>query len=173
MLLNTRRTRDCDYDRLVYKWECFEGLLVRDVNTCMLFFWTKFRMDASERTRVWKRGGAWEREKERERENKGRVLGADWNGWDTCTALKTPIKYPPLTPLTTPPLAAPSHSNYEPRAGRSEYNFLYCVNVRTYVWIRKMFILQKKRKHFHLFIPQSYAVTVIRLHLNKRLVASE
>lgn len=29
--------------------------------------------------------------------------------------------------------------------GGSEYNFLYCVNVRTYVWIRKMFILWKKK----------------------------
>lgn len=41
---------------------------------------------------------------------------------------------------------APSHSSYEPRAGRSEYNFLYCVNVRTYVWIRKMFILRNARR---------------------------
>lgn len=54
----------------------------------------------------------------------------------------SPSPPPPLFLLPLPP-AAPSHSSYEPRAGRSEYNFLYCVNVRTYVWIRKMFILQK------------------------------
>lgn len=43
-----------------------------------------------------------------------------------CPALSLPSTLPQ-------PPAAPSHSSYEPRAGRSEYNFLYCVNVRTYV----------------------------------------
>lgn len=53
-------------------------------------------------------------------------------------ALPTPFLS--LRPLLQPPVA-PSHSSYEPRAGRSEYNFLYCVNVRT---IR----LNKKKKMF-------------------------
>lgn len=55
-------------------------------------------------------------------------------------ALPTPFL--PLRPLLQPP-AAPSHSSYEPRAGRSEYNFLYCVNVRTIrLNKKKMFILR-------------------------------
>lgn len=69
-----------------------------------------------------------------------------------CTALRSYRNLStPKKSRTTPPPAAPSHSNYEPRAGRSEYNFLYCVNVRTYVWIRKMFILQKKKAFVHLY----------------------
>jgi len=80
--------------------------------------------------------------------------------WDTINLFSSPLKgkkkkkkkfhttYPSAppprssTPFLLQPPAAPSHSSYEPRAGRSEYNFLYCVNVRTYVWIRKMFILR-------------------------------
>lgn len=51
-----------------------------------------------------------------------------------CTALSSYRNLStPKKSRTTPSPAAPSHSNYEPRAGRSEYNFLYCVNVRTYV----------------------------------------
>lgn len=59
------------------------------------------------------------------------------------SALSTPFL--PLRPLLQPP-AAPSHSSYEPRAGRSEYNFLYCVNVRT---IR----LNKKKKCLYYETP--------------------
>lgn len=56
------------------------------------------------------------------------------------SALSTPFL--PLRPLLQPP-AAPSHSSYEPRAGRSEYNFLYCVNVRIIrLNKKKMFILR-------------------------------
>lgn len=86
-------------------------------------------------------------------ENKGPCIGGGVERMmrqivQTFKKRKTPIKssiHPQKKSRTTPPPAAPSHSNYEPRAGRSEYNFLYCVNVRTYVWIRKMFILQKRR----------------------------
>lgn len=92
---------------------------------------------------------------------RGRVLGAEWNGWDNCTALKTPTKYPPPKSYTTPSPVAPSHSNYEPRAGRSEYNFLYCVNVRTYVWIRKMFILQKKKKIQSAYLYSLHLTTLL------------
>lgn len=105
---------------------------------CVDFFfseWNLLEECTRKRERMWTRG---------------RVLGAEWNGWDNCTALKTPTKYPPPKSYTSPSPVAPSHSNYEPRAGRSEYNFLYCVNVRTYVWIRKMFILQKKKKKYSL-----------------------
>lgn len=70
----------------------------------------------------------------RENANKGPCIGGgvEWMRYN-CTALKTPTKYPPPKSYTSPSPVAPSHSNYEPRAGRSEYNFLYCVNVRTYV----------------------------------------
>lgn len=64
-----------------------------------------------------------------------------------AVTLTLPLPFPFPCPVSSSsssrkPPAAPSHSSYEPRAGRSEYNFLYCVNVRTYVWIRKMFILR-------------------------------
>lgn len=60
--------------------------------------------------------------------------------WKKFHSTYLPIYFSWAPPSYQPPVA-PSHSSYEPRAGRSEYNFLYCVNVRTYVWIRKMFIL--------------------------------
>lgn len=131
------KKRSTTIERLVYKWrviteDCLRVIAwTRDV--CWLFFseWNLWEECTRKRERMWTRG---------------RVLGAEWNGWDNCTALKTPTKYPPPKSYTSPSPVAPSHSNYEPRAGRSEYNFLYCVNVRTYVWIRKMFILQKKKK---------------------------
>ena len=108
-------------------------------NACM-FFLSEISEECS---REW----ASERERERERKKKGPCIGG---GVEWMRQLYSPLnsykKYPPPKSYTTPPPVAPSHSNYEPRAGRSEYNFLYCVNVRTYVWIRKMFILQKKKK---------------------------
>lgn len=71
---NTWRKKH-DYERLVYKWELFDRLFVCYMNACM-FFWAKFRKNARESERA--------RERERRR---GRVLGAEWNGWDNCTAL--------------------------------------------------------------------------------------
>lgn len=93
---------------------------------------------------------------------RGRVLGAEWNGryttmyrpsnpsWDGVIsslilprekgALPTPLRPSPFSQQTHRP--PPVIAVVNPRAGRSEYNFLYCVNVRTYVWIRKMFILR-------------------------------
>lgn len=69
------------------------------------------------------------------------------------SALPTPFL--PLRPLLQPP-AAPSHSSYEPRAGRSEYNFLYCVNVRTIrlnkkknVYITKLWRFESLRSLTH------------------------
>lgn len=59
------------------------------------------------------------------------------------SALPTPFL--PLRPLLQPP-AAPSHSSYEPRAGRSEYNFLYCVNVRTIRLNKKKNVYITKRR---------------------------
>lgn len=59
------------------------------------------------------------------------------------SALPTPFL--PLRPLLQPP-AAPSHSSYEPRAGRSEYNFLYCVNVRTIRLNKKKNVYITKRQ---------------------------
>lgn len=119
---------------------------------------------------------------------RGRVLGAEWNGryLKQCTDLRPPARcvnihspkrdrerqrekekkrkssalstpFLPLRPLLQPP-AAPSHSSYEPRAGRSEYNFLYCVNVRT---IR----LNKKKK---MFILRNTGVWIIA-HLSHPL----
>lgn len=96
----------------------------------------------------------------------GRALGAESNGeYNNVQTLESYARYIYPSPKNVPPYlstyllvlsyptfpfyqppAAPSHSSYEPRAGRSEYNFLYCVNVRTYVWIRKMFILRNARR---------------------------
>lgn len=112
---------------------------------------------------------------------RGRVLGAEWNGrylkqctdlrdlpQDVCisslprekgekkkersSALSTPFL--PLRPLLQPP-AAPSHSSYEPRAGRSEYNFLYCVNVRTIRLNKKknVYITKRRRLNHCAFHP--------------------
>lgn len=103
---------------------------------------------------------------------RGRVLGAEWNGryLKQCTDLRPPARcvyihppkekgrkkekkrnsalptpFLPLRPLLQPP-AAPSHSSYEPRAGRSEYNFLYCVNVRTIRLNKKKNVYITKRR---------------------------
>lgn len=62
---------------------------------------------------------------------------------ERSSALPTPFL--PLRPLLQPP-AAPSHSSYEPRAGRSEYNFLYCVNVRTIRLNKKKNVYITKRQ---------------------------
>lgn len=113
----------------------------------------------------------------RNERTRGRVLGAEWNGRylkKQCTDLRPPARCvyihpppppqrerkrkkrkefrathpfpPPLRPLLQPP-AAPSHSSYEPRAGRSEYNFLYCVNVRTIRLNKKKNVYITKRQH--------------------------
>lgn len=99
-------------------------------------------------------------------------MGAEWNGryLKQCTDLRPfrkmcvyplpqekergkrrkmssalPTPFLPLRPLLQPP-AAPSHSSYEPRAGRSEYNFLYCVNVRTIRLNKKKNVYITKRR---------------------------
>lgn len=110
----------------------------------------------------------------RNERTRGRVLGAEWNGrylkknnvqtfdlpQDVCISTPLPPKgkgrekrkefalptpFLPLRPLLQPP-AAPSHSSYEPRAGRSEYNFLYCVNVRTIRLNKKKNVYITKRQ---------------------------
>jgi len=115
----------------------------------------------------------WQNERTR-----GRVLGAEWNGryLNQCTDLRPsarcvyihpPTKrkrekkefcattpFLPLRPLLQPP-AAPSHSSYEPRAGRSEYNFLYCVNVRIIRLNKKKNVYITKRRHLDHCVPSS------------------
>lgn len=103
---------------------------------------------------------------------RGRALGAEWNGryrktmYRSSTSRKMcvyspppprgrkrgkkkssalPTPFLPLRPLLQP-RAAPSHSSYEPRAGRSEYNFLYCVNVRTIRLNKKKNVYITKRR---------------------------
>lgn len=118
----------------------------------------------------------------RNERTRGRVLGAEWNGryLKQCTDLRPsvrcvyihpprrkreserekkssalPTPFLPLRPLLQPP-AAPSHSSYEPRAGRSEYNFLYCVNVRTIRLNKKKNVyITKRRRLDHLRLSPS------------------
>jgi len=112
---------------------------------------------------------------------RGRVLGAEWNGrylkqcvqtfdlpQDVCISIpqekgreknefRATTPFLPLRPLPQPP-AAPSHSSYEPRAGRSEYNFLYCVNVRIIRLNKKKNVYITKRRHLDHCVPSSLHV---------------
>lgn len=143
--------------KIVHGWKRVKGI----IDSCVRVHLVKMRQH--ERTR-------------------GRVLGAEWNGrylkqctdlWSParCVYIHPPLKrkkekkkmkssalptpFLPLRPLLQPP-AAPSHSSYEPRAGRSEYNFLYCVNVRTIrlnkkknVYITKLWRFESLRSLTH------------------------
>lgn len=76
----------------------------------------------------------------------------------------------PLRPLLQPP-AAPSHSSYEPRAGRSEYNFLYCVNVRTIRLNKKknVYITKRRRLDHCLYHPPGERPFQTRVIFRNRL----
>lgn len=146
--------------KIVYGWKRVKGI----TDSCVRVHLVKMRQH--ERTR-------------------GRVLGAEWNGryLKQCTDLRPPARcvyihppqekekkmkssalptpFLPLRPLLQPP-AAPSHSSYEPRAGRSEYNFLYCVNVRTIRLNKKKNVYITKLWRFELLRSLTHLRLVLR-----------